>query len=98
VKTNASSVEIIVNKEGVSVVRLFGESWDDEQTGREIYGKIRPLVREIDRVIKASEGEEVNESVVSKCSIGAEQTQSQATKREVKSQAEQVDAPMERQS
>ena len=47
-----SSVQIVVNAEGVEVVRLCGRSWDDEPDARKVYDKIRHLVSEIDLILK----------------------------------------------
>jgi len=53
-----SSVQIVVNAEGVQIVRLCGRSWDDEPDAKLIYGKIQHLVREIDRTLKFSQSSE----------------------------------------
>ena len=53
-----SSVQIIVNSDGVQVVRLCGRSWNDEPAARLIYDKIQHLVGEIDRTLKFSQPEQ----------------------------------------
>ena len=52
-----SSVQIVVNAEGVEVVRLCGRSWDDEPDARKVYDKIRHLVSQIDLILKGPEAQ-----------------------------------------
>jgi hypothetical protein len=46
------SVEIVVNRDGVSLVRFRGESMGDEPETSRIYTEIRHLVNQIDRALK----------------------------------------------
>jgi hypothetical protein len=46
------SVEIVVNRDGVAVVRYRGDSLNDEPEANRIYQSIRHLVTEIDRTVK----------------------------------------------
>jgi hypothetical protein len=49
-----SSVQIVVNADGVVVVRLCGQAWSDEADASRLYAEIRHLVGEIDRTLKIS--------------------------------------------
>ena len=51
---------IVVNSDGVKVVQFCGDGWQDEEQAQQIYEQIKPLIREIDRVLTAG-------SIPSKC-------------------------------
>jgi len=47
-----ASVEIVVNRDGVAIIRYRGDSLADEPEASGIYREIRHLVAEIDRTLK----------------------------------------------
>ncbi len=48
-----TSVQIIVDEDGVFRVRLYGRTWEDQANANEIYQKISHLVHQIDRALKS---------------------------------------------
>ena len=49
---NQPSIRITVNANGVEVVQFCGEGWDQEAETMKIYNQIKPLIQQMDRVLK----------------------------------------------
>ena len=48
-----SSVQIIVDEDGISRVRLVGQTWTDQETANKVYQRIAHLIDQIDRTVKS---------------------------------------------
>ncbi len=46
------TVTVVVNAGGVTAIQFCGESWQDEEETQEIYQRIKPLIQQIDLVLK----------------------------------------------
>ena len=46
------TVTIVINCDGVKVVQFCGDGWQDEGQAQLIYEQIKPLIRQIDIVLK----------------------------------------------
>lgn len=46
------AINIVVNARGVKAVQFVGEGWDQEAETMKIYNQIKPLIQQMDRVLK----------------------------------------------
>jgi hypothetical protein len=49
------SLQILINSDGVEMIRFMASSWEEETSLRDIYDRIKPLIREIDASVKPQE-------------------------------------------